>query len=156
MLLVMILLAVSVLRSRLFMYTFDAVNAIFSLVVVYCPETFRMVLVAIRVSTNRLPVENMPPVLSIKTFDALNVDILSAAKRVVIFNSDKERLVVVKFVAVTLSAYISPVLIVLAVILPVYIYVFGVAYIFPVRYKVDAVTDDVVNTLVVTVFEKLI
>ena len=127
MLLVIILLAVSVLRSRLFIYTFDAVNAIFSLVVVYCPETFRILLAAIRVSTNRLPVENVPPVLLIKTFDALKVDILSATKRVVIFNSDRERLVVVKFVAVSVSAYISPVLIVLAVILPVSIYVFGVA-----------------------------
>ena len=58
------------------------------------------------------PVEMLPPVLSIATFDMLKVGILSATKVFVTFRFAMTRLCVVKLAASTVSALRTPVLIV--------------------------------------------
>ena len=58
------------------------------------------------------PVEMLPPVLSIATFDRLKVGILSAMKVFVTFRFAMARTWVVKLAASTVSAYKTPVLIV--------------------------------------------
>jgi hypothetical protein len=73
-----IVLAVRELTPRLFIYTLGAAKVILPLLVRYWPLVFVILLVAVRVDVSRLPVDNVPPVLSMKAFTALNVDTLSA------------------------------------------------------------------------------
>jgi len=105
-LLVVILLAAKVLSSRLFIYTFDPVKVILPLVVIYWPAKFVIVLAAITLSTKTAPVEKVPPVLSISTFEALKRVRLLAINLVSTLSCVIARAVVVKFVALIVSANI--------------------------------------------------
>ena len=113
--LVVIVLAVRLLIVVLSIMTLDAMNWILPLVVKNCPEPFVIELVARRFWTNSVPVEIEPPVLSIITLEALNIDTLSAINWPAIVRFVILRSAVLKFVAATVSAYRMPVLIVLAI-----------------------------------------
>ena len=96
-----------------------------------------------------------PPVLSNITLDALNVDTLSAMKRVATVSSERLSVVVVKFVAFTVSEKRVPVLIELAITVFILRYPLAGANIFPVKMMVDAIIDDVLNCVVLTALENV-
>jgi hypothetical protein len=97
----------------------------------------------------------VPPVLSISTFDMLNVATLSAVKLLVTLRNEISSAVVVKFVALTVFAYIVAVLKELATIVLIFIYPPKGASIFPVRISVEAVIEDVSNLVVEIKLEKV-
>jgi hypothetical protein len=102
-----------------------------------------IVLVARRFSTYKVPVEIVPPVLLITTLEAEKLEILSAMNCDPTVNCEIPRLVVVKFVARTLSAYKTPVLIVLAMIALILRYPPAGAYMLPLKKIVDAAKEEV-------------
>jgi hypothetical protein len=112
------------------------------------------VLVARRFSTNKLPVEIVPPVLLITTFEALSVEILSAISCEVTVTCEVFKKGAVKLDAKIEFAYNSPVLNVLVTTVFILRYPPAGAFISPYTYILDAVNEDVCKTLVLRFPEK--